>query len=132
MRSFGMKDYFKFLEELKVGDEVLTTTSTDRIYTVSGVLAKKIAISNGFIYDKGTGELVSNKKKEAFSALRELTPENKARIEAEAKTRQAKEEKDRAKEQIQNEFDDLVGKSYRSKSPSIEVQKKVIEFIKSF
>lgn len=124
------RDYFKFLEGLTVGTEVLTTATGDRIYTVVGLSDKRIVLSNQKIFNRETGE-IDTRKKDEWLAIKELTLEEKQRIQAEEELRQAEETEKQKKLGIQAEYDRLVGIEYRCDRPSTEVQLKVIELIKS-
>lgn len=125
-----MKDYFKFLEELTVGDEVLLSDTGDRIFKITGVSQGKIAICTGYIYDQESGTQIT-KRKDCFSALLELTQENKDRIKADNLRRTAKAQQEQKENLIRNEYDELTGIAYRANKPSLENQIKIIEFIKT-
>lgn len=123
-------DYFKFLEELTIGKEVLTAGTGDRIFTVIGINDSKIVLSNQEIFEKDSGQKVQKKKDDRWNAIVELTEEKKALIEETRKLEIARRAEEEKRDAIKSEFNRLTGNRYDSDKPSIRIQEEVNKLIK--
>lgn len=70
-------DYFSFLEQLKIGDEVLVSSLGDKIIKVTGVNDKHIATDCNLLFEKATGLQIEKKKSIKTPMLLELTDSEK-------------------------------------------------------